>query len=294
MSSILDLIGNTPLVEAQNLVKNKNVKLFFKLEGNNPGGSVKDRPAYNMIKSALERGDISEDSKLIEATSGNTGIALALIAKLFNLNIELIMPENSTKERVQTMRAYGAKVTLTSSETGIMGSRDYAENKVKNEGYVGLNQFANNDNWKAHYKTTGPEIWRDTDQKITHFVSSMGTTGTIMGTSTYLKEQNEDIQIIGVQPTDNSKIPGIRKWPTEYLPKIFNPKKIDQVIEISEEEARAMTKRLAKKEGIFAGMSSGGAAAAALKLIETMEEGVVVSIVCDRGDRYLSSDLFEE
>ena len=294
MSSILDLIGNTPLVEAQNLVKNKNVKLFFKLEGNNPGGSVKDRPAYNMIKSALERGDISEDSKLIEATSGNTGIALALIAKLFNLNIELVMPENSTKERIKTMRAYGAKVTLTSSETGIMGSRDYAENKVKNEGYVGLNQFANNDNWKAHYKTTGPEIWRDTDQKITHFVSSMGTTGTIMGTSTYLKEQNEDIQIIGVQPTDNSKIPGIRKWPTEYLPKIFNPKKIDQVIEISEEEARAMTKRLAKEEGIFAGMSSGGAAAAALKLIETMEEGVVVSIVCDRGDRYLSSDLFEE
>ncbi len=294
MSSILDLIGNTPLAEAQNLVKNKNVKLFFKLEGNNPGGSVKDRPAYNMIKSALERGDISEDSKLIEATSGNTGIALALIAKLFNLNIELVMPENSTKERIQTMRAYGAKVTLTSSETGIMGSRDYAENKVKNEGYVGLNQFANNDNWKAHYNTTGPEIWRDTDQKITHFVSSMGTTGTIMGTSTYLKEQNEAIQIIGVQPTDNSKIPGIRKWPTEYLPKIFNPKKVDQVIEISEEEARAMTKRLAKEEGIFAGMSSGGAAAAALKLIDTMEEGVVVSIVCDRGDRYLSSDLFEE
>lgn len=294
MSSILDLIGNTPLAEAQNLVKNKNVKLFFKLEGNNPGGSVKDRPAYNMIKSALERGDINEDSKLIEATSGNTGIALALIAKLFNLNIELVMPENSTKERIQTMRAYGAKVTLTSSETGIMGSRDYAENKVKNEGYVGLNQFANNDNWKAHYKTTGPEIWRDTNQKITHFVSSMGTTGTIMGTSTYLKEQNEAIQIIGVQPTDNSKIPGIRKWPTEYLPKIFNPKKVDQVIEISEEEARAMTKRLAKEEGIFAGMSSGGAAAAALKLIDTMEEGVVVSIVCDRGDRYLSSNLFEE
>ncbi|PZW42414.1 cysteine synthase B [Mesonia algae] len=294
MSSILDLIGNTPLAEAQNLVKNKNVKLFFKLEGNNPGGSVKDRPAYNMIKSALERGDINEDSKLIEATSGNTGIALALIAKLFNLNIELVMPENSTKERIQTMRAYGAKVTLTSSETGIMGSRDYAENKVKNEGYVGLNQFANNDNWKAHYKTTGPEIWRDTNQKITHFVSSMGTTGTIMGTSTYLKEQNEAIQIIGVQPTDNSKIPGIRKWPTEYLPKIFNPKKVDQVIEISEKEARAMTKRLAKEEGIFAGMSSGGAAAAALKLIDTMEEGVVVSIVCDRGDRYLSSNLFEE
>ena len=294
MSSILDLIGNTPLVEAQQLNKNKNVKLFFKLEGNNPGGSVKDRPAYNMIKSAVERGDIDKNTKLIEATSGNTGIALALIANLYNLNIELVMPENSTKERVQTMRAYGAKVTLTSSDRGIEGARDYAENKVANEGFVGLNQFANDDNWKAHYKTTGPEIWRDTDQKVTHFVSSMGTTGTIMGTSTYLKEQNSAIQIVGVQPTDDSRIPGIRKWPQEYLPKIFNPKKVDQVIEISEDEARAMTKRLAKEEGIFAGMSSGGATAAALKLIDTLDEGIVVSIVCDRGDRYLSSDLFEE
>ena len=294
MSSILDLIGNTPLVEAQQLNKNKNVKLFFKLEGNNPGGSVKDRPAYNMIKSAVERGDIDKNTKLIEATSGNTGIALALIANLYNLNIELVMPENSTKERVQTMRAYGAKVTLTSSDRGIEGARDYAENKVANEGFVGLNQFANDDNWKAHYKTTGPEIWRDTDQKVTHFVSSMGTTGTIMGTSTYLKEQNSAIQIVGVQPTDDSRIPGIRKWPQEYLPKIFNPKKVDQVIEVSEDEARAMTKRLAKEEGIFAGMSSGGATAAALKLIDTLDEGIVVSIVCDRGDRYLSSDLFEE
>ena len=294
MSSILDLIGNTPLVEAQQLNKNKNVKLFFKLEGNNPGGSVKDRPAYNMIKSAVERGDIDKNTKLIEATSGNTGIALALIANLYNLNIELVMPENSTKERVQTMRAYGAKVTLTSSDRGIEGARDYAENKVANEGFVGLNQFANDDNWKAHYKTTGPEIWRDTDQKVTHFVSSMGTTGTIMGTSTFLKEQNSAIQIVGVQPTDDSRIPGIRKWPQEYLPKIFNPKKVDQVIEVSEDEARAMTKRLAKEEGIFAGMSSGGATAAALKLIDTLDEGIVVSIVCDRGDRYLSSDLFEE
>ncbi|HIB38156.1 cysteine synthase CysM [Mesonia sp.] len=294
MNSILDLIGNTPLVEAQQLNKSKNVKLFFKLEGNNPGGSVKDRPAYNMIKSAVERGDIDKNTKLIEATSGNTGIALALIANLYNLNIELVMPENSTKERVQTMRAYGAKVTLTSSDRGIEGARDYAENKVANEGFVGLNQFANDDNWKAHYKTTGPEIWRDTDQKVTHFVSSMGTTGTIMGTSTFLKEQNSAIQIVGVQPTDDSRIPGIRKWPQEYLPKIFNPKKVDQVIEVSEDEARAMTKRLAKEEGIFAGMSSGGATAAALKLIETLDEGIVVSIVCDRGDRYLSSDLFEE
>ncbi|WP_283639359.1 cysteine synthase CysM [Mesonia mobilis] len=294
MSSILDLIGNTPLVEAQQLNKNKNVKLFFKLEGNNPGGSVKDRPAYNMIKSAVERGDIDKNTKLIEATSGNTGIALALIANLYNLNIELVMPENSTKERVQTMRAYGAKVTLTSSDRGIEGARDYAENKVANEGFVGLNQFANDDNWKAHYKTTGPEIWRDTNQKVTHFVSSMGTTGTIMGTSTFLKEKNSAIQIVGVQPTDDSRIPGIRKWPQEYLPKIFNPKKVDQVIEVSEDEARAMTKRLAKEEGIFAGMSSGGATAAALKLIDTLDEGIVVSIVCDRGDRYLSSDLFEE
>ncbi|MAN27146.1 MULTISPECIES: cysteine synthase CysM [Mesonia] len=294
MSTILDLIGNTPLVEAQQLNKNKNVKLYFKLEGQNPGGSVKDRPAYNMIKSAIERGDIDKNTKLIEATSGNTGIALALIANLYQLNIELVMPENATKERVQTMRAYGAKVTLTPSDRGIEAARDYADNKVAHEGYVGLNQFANDDNWKAHYKTTGPEIWNDTEHKVTHFVSSMGTTGTIMGTSTFLKEKNSDIKIVGVQPSDNASIPGIRKWPKEYLPKIFNPKKVDQVIEVSEEEARAMTIRLAKEEGVFAGMSSGGATAAALKLIETLEEGVVVSIVCDRGDRYLSSDLFEE
>ena len=294
MSTILDLIGNTPLVEAQQLNKNKNVKLYFKLEGQNPGGSVKDRPAYNMIKSAIERGDIDKNTKLIEATSGNTGIALALIANLYQLNIELVMPENATKERVQTMRAYGAKVTLTPSDRGIEAARDYADNKVAHEGYVGLNQFANDDNWKAHYKTTGPEIWNDTEHKVTHFVSSMGTTGTIMGTSTFLKEKNSDIKIVGVQPSDNASIPGIRKWPKEYLPKIFNPKKVDQVIEVSEEEARAMTIRLAKEEGVFAGMSRGGATAAALKLIETLEEGVVVSIVCDRGDRYLSSDLFEE
>ena len=294
MSTILDLIGNTPLVEAQQLNKNKNVKLYFKLEGQNPGGSVKDRPAYNMIKSAIERGDIDKNTKLIEATSGNTGIALALIANLYQLNIEFVMPENATKERVQTMRAYGAKVTLTPSDRGIEAARDYADNKVAHEGYVGLNQFANDDNWKAHYKTTGPEIWNDTEHKVTHFVSSMGTTGTIMGTSTFLKEKNSDIKIVGVQPSDNASIPGIRKWPKEYLPKIFNPKKVDQVIEVSEEEARAMTIRLAKEEGVFAGMSSGGATAAALKLIETLEEGVVVSIVCDRGDRYLSSDLFEE
>lgn len=291
--TILDQIGNTPLVVAKYINKNPNVTLLLKLEGENPAGSVKDRAAYNMIKSALERGDISTDSKLIEATSGNTGIALAMIAGLYGLNIELVMPENSTKERVQTMRAYGAKVTLTSEDIGIEGARDYAEAKVKAEGYFMINQFGNDDNWKAHYKTTGPELWRDTEGKITHFVSSMGTTGTIMGTSTFLKEKNKEIQIVGVQPTDDSRIPGIRKWPIEYLPKIFNPKKVDHIIEVSEEESRAMSKKLAKEEGIFAGMSSGGAVSAALKLIEKLESGVVVAVICDRGDRYLSSDLFD-
>ncbi len=291
---ILDLIGNTPLVETRSLIKNKNLKLLLKLEGNNPGGSVKDRPAYNMIKSALERNEISKDSKLIEATSGNTGIALAMISSMYQLNMELVMPENSTKERVQTMRAYGAKVTLTPAIEGIEGSRDYAENKVLTEGFVMLNQFANKDNWKAHYKTTGPEIWRDTAHKITHFVSAMGTTGTIMGVSTYLKEQNSSIQIVGAQPTDNSKIPGIRKWPEEYLPKIFDRSKVDRIMEVSEQEAREMTIRLAKEEGVFAGMSSGGSVATALKLAKELDSGIIVAIICDRGDRYLSSDLFDQ
>ncbi|MBD0776272.1 cysteine synthase CysM [Maribacter sp. ANRC-HE7] len=291
--SILDTIGNTPLIASQVLNTNPNVKLLFKMEGHNPGGSVKDRAAYNMINAGLEKGTITKDSKLIEATSGNTGIALALIAGIYGLNIELVMPENSTKERVQTMRAYGAKVTLTPSDIGIEGARDYAEAKVRNEGYIMLNQFSNEDNWKAHYKTTGPEIWNDTEGEITHFVSSMGTTGTIMGTSTYLKEQNENIQIVGVQPTDGSSIPGIRKWPEAYLPKIFDASKVDQVIEISAEEAREMARKLAKEEGIFAGMSSGGATMAALKLAATLDKGTIVSIICDRGDRYLSSDLFD-
>ncbi|MDC6405957.1 MULTISPECIES: cysteine synthase CysM [Maribacter] len=292
-NSILDLIGNTPLVESKVMNTNPNVKLLFKMEGHNPGGSVKDRAAYNMIKSGLERGSLKPTDKLIEATSGNTGIALAMIAGIFGLDIELVMPENSTKERVQTMRAYGAKVTLTPSDIGIEGARDYAENKVEKEGFVMVNQFANDDNWKAHYMTTGPEIWRDTQGTVTHFVSSMGTTGTIMGTSTFLKEKNKDIQIVGVQPTDNSKIPGIRKWPKEYLPKIFDASKVDTVMEVSEAEAVEMAKRLAKEEGIFSGMSSGGAATVALRLAEQLESGVIVSIVCDRGDRYLSSDLFD-
>jgi len=291
--SILDLVGNTPLVEAKTLIDNPKVKLLFKLEGHNPGGSVKDRAAFNMINEALKRGDISKDSKLIEPTSGNTGIALAMISSVFGLNIELVMPENATEERVKTMRAFGAKVTLTSADEGIIGSRDYVDEKLSKGGYFSFNQFANDDNWKAHYKTTGPEIWNDTDGKVTHFVSSMGTTGTITGTSTYLKEKNPNIQIIGVHPKDGARIPGIRKWPKEYLPRIFQPEKVDETIEVSEEEASTMARYLATREGIFSGMSSGGAATAAVRICEQLDEGIVVSIVCDRGDRYLSSPLFD-
>ncbi|MFA9190771.1 cysteine synthase CysM [Flavobacterium sp. FZUC8N2.13] len=290
---LVDLIGNTPLVETVNLVQNKNVKLLLKLEGNNPGGSVKDRAAYYMIKGALDRGEIKKGDKLIEATSGNTGIALAMIAQLLGIEIELILPEDSTKERTQTMRAYGATVILTSAKEGIIGSRDYADKKVAEGGYIMLNQFANDDNWKAHYNTTGPEIWNDTEGTVTHFVSAMGTTGTIMGTSTYLKEKNPAIQIIGAQPSEGSQIPGIRKWPQEYLPKIFNASKVDQTIDVTEQEAREMTKRLALEEGVFAGMSSGGSVAVALKIASQLESGVIVAIICDRGDRYLSSDLFD-
>lgn len=286
------LVGNTPLVLSSVLNTNPGVQLLFKLEGQNPGGSVKDRAALNMISNALERGEINEETPLIEATSGNTGIALAMIASVYGLNIELVMPENSTIERVQTMRAYGAKVTLTPEAIGIEGARDYAENKVLHEGYYSFNQFSNPDNWKAHYKSTGPEIWRDTQGKVTHFVSSMGTTGTIMGTSTYLKEQHSGIQIVGVQPEEGTRIPGIRKWPQEYLPKIFNPSKVDRILEVNQQEAERHTKLLAQKEGVFAGMSSGGAVSAALKVCNELEEGVVVVIICDRGDRYLSSGLF--
>ena len=286
------LIGNTPLVLSSVLNTNPGVQLLFKLEGQNPGGSVKDRAALNMIFYALERGEINKETPLIEATSGNTGIALAMIASVYELNIELVMPENSTIERVQTMRAYGAKVTLTPEAVGIEGARDYAENKVLHEGYYSFNQFSNPDNWKAHYKSTGPEIWSDTQGKVTHFISSMGTTGTIMGTSTYLKEQHSGIQIVGVQPEEGTRIPGIRKWPQEYLPKIFNPSKVDCIVEVNQQEAERHTKLLAQKEGVFAGMSSGGAVSAALKLCNELEEGVVVVIICDRGDRYLSSGLF--
>jgi cysteine synthase B len=289
MASVLDIVGNTPLVEIQKLNTNPRVKIFAKLEGNNPGGSVKDRPALNMIRSGIERGEISKDITLIEATSGNTGIAMALIANLYGLKIELIMPSTSTRERVLSMEAFGAKVILLENmET----CRDYAESQAATGKYYMLNQFANPDNYLAHYKTTGPEIWRDTERGITHFVSSMGTTGTIMGTSMFLKEQNPDIQIVGCQPTDDSSIPGIRRWPPAYLPKIFDPKRVDRVMDISEEEATRYTRRLAREEGIFAGMSSGGALSAALRLSEELESGLIVFIACDRGDRYLSSTLF--
>ena len=291
--SIIDQIGNTPLVEVKKIISKEGVRLFLKLEGQNPGGSVKDRAAYNMISEALKRGDIKKGDTLVEATSGNTGIALAFIAQVLGVNMVLVMPENSTEERIKTMRAYGAELILTSGDAGIEGSRDLAEQLEKEKGYFMLNQFGNDDNWKAHYKTTGPEIWRDTNGEVTHFVAAMGTTGTVMGVSTYLKEQNRNITIIGAQPADGAKIPGIRKWPEAYLPTIFDRSKVDQVVEVSEAEAKTMTQRLAKEEGVFAGMSSGGSVAAALKIAENIDKGIIVAIICDIGDRYLSSDLFD-
>lgn len=293
--NLFSLVGNTPLVKLNHIISNPLVTVYAKLEGQNPGGSVKDRAAYHMIRAALDRGEINQQTILIEATSGNTGIALAMMAKQFNIEIELVMPEDSTQERVDTMRAYGATVTLTPTKETIEGSIRYVEEKLKQPHYFNLNQFGNKDNYLAHYKTTGPEIWDDTKGKITHFVSAMGTTGTIMGTSLYLKEQLNTIQIIGAQPTDGSSIPGIRKWSAEYLPKIFDASKIDQVIEVSQQEATQMTRRLANEEGIFGGMSSGGAVAVAEKLSRTLSEpAVIVCIICDKGDRYLSSDLFKE
>lgn len=293
MATILDLIGNTPLVEFKQIPSRPGVKIYGKLEGNNPGGSVKDRAALGMIEGALARGVIKSGDRLIEATSGNTGIALAMIAQLKGLKMTLVMPENSTRERIQAMKAYGAHVILTPAQQTIEYSRELAESMAAHEGYYMLNQFANEDNYKAHYKTTGPEIWRDTQYQITHFVSSMGTTGTIMGVSRYLKEQNPHVRIIGAQPTDGSSIPGIRRWSPEFLPKIYDANRVDQIIDVSERAARSMTQRLAKEEGILAGMSSGGALAAALVVADQIEHGTIVTIVCDRGDRYLSSDLFE-
>jgi len=287
-----ELIGNTPLVELQHIPVKKSVTLLGKLEGNNPGGSVKDRAAYGMIMGALDRGEIRKGDKLVEATSGNTGIALAMIARIMGLEMTLIMPDNSTRERVLAMEAYGAKVILTPSARTIEYSRELAEEMSVKDGYFMLDQFANADNYKMHYKTTGPEIWRDTHGKVTHFVSAMGTTGTIMGVSRFLKEQDSQIQIVGTQPTEGSSIPGIRRWSPEFLPKIFEANRVDRTMDVREEDARTYTRRLAKEEGILAGMSSGGALNAALRIADEIDSGVIVFIVCDRGDRYLSSDLF--
>lgn len=262
------------------------------MEGQNPGGSVKDRAAFNMVRSALDRGILKKGDKLVEATSGNTGIALAMVAKVLGLEMTLIMPDNSTKERVLSMEAYGAKVILTPAAKTIEYSRILAEQMRDEEGYFMLDQFGNPDNYLAHYKTTGPEIWSDTEGKVTHFVSAMGTTGTIMGVSRYLKEKNPEIQIVGTQPTDGSSIPGIRRWSPEFLPQIFEPVRVDRIIDVSQQQATDMTRRMAKEEGILAGMSSGGALHAALELSKELDEGLIVCITCDRGDRYLSSDLF--
>ncbi|MEE9334653.1 MAG: cysteine synthase CysM [Granulosicoccaceae bacterium] len=291
--SMVDQIGRTRLVPIQRLAKNdNNNRVFAKLEGDNPAGSVKDRPASNMIKQAQARGDIKPGDALVEATSGNTGIALAMVAATMGYKMKLIMADNMTDERKSSMQAYGAELILVSAEQGIEYARDLAvEMSNKGEGFL-LNQFANPDNPAAHYKTTGPELWGATAGRITHFVSSMGTTGTIMGVSRYLKEKNPAIQIVGVQPEEGSSIPGIRRWPKEYLPTIFEPERVDQIIDVSAKDAEAMTRQLAKTEGVLGGVSTGGAMAAALRLLPSLKDAVVVTIVCDRGDRYLSSGLF--
>lgn len=288
---LIDIIGNTPLVELTS--PKKSVRLFTKLEGNNPGGSVKDRAALNMIKTAIETGQIKRGDTLIEATSGNTGIALAMVASLFGVKMILVMPENSTEERKQTMKAYGAELLLTPADKGIEYSRELAINLAQEKGYMILNQFDNEDNWKAHYNSTGPEIWQQTGGEITHFVSAMGTTGTIMGTSKYLKSKNPKIQIIGAQPKEGSSIPGIRKWSKQMLPKIFDADFVDQYIDVDQSDAEAHAIQLARNEGVFAGISSGGAYYSALKIIDELDTGNVVFITCDRGDRYLSGEVFE-
>ena len=282
-------IGNTPLVRLQRMPGDTSNTILLKLEGNNPAGSVKDRPVDSMIRQAQQRGDIQPGDTLIEATSGNTGIALAMVAAILGYHLILIMPENSSSERRATMRAYGAEIILTD---GMESARDLAlELSKAGKGKV-LNQFANVDNPLAHYQGTGPEIWRDTEGKVTHFVSSMGTTGTIMGVSRYLKEQNPGIQIIGVQPSEGASIPGIRRWPQAYLPDIFEADRVDQTLDVSQQEAEWTMRELARQEGIFAGVSSGGALAVALRLSKQLENAVIVSIACDRGDRYLSTGVF--
>jgi cysteine synthase B len=290
--TIEQYVGNTPLVRLQRMEDTGSNTVLLKLEGNNPAGSVKDRPAMNMIRRAEERGEIRPGDTLIEATSGNTGIALAMAAAIRGYRMVLIMPENMTAERRASMKAYGAELVLVSREQGMEGARDLAERmQAEGRGRV-LDQFANPDNWRAHYEGTGPEIWRDTEGRVTHFVSSMGTTGTIMGVSRYLKERRPGITICGVQPSEGSSIPGIRKWPEAYLPRIFERERVDRIFEVSQAEAEETTRRLAAEEGIFAGISSGGTLHAALRLSREVSNAVIVSVVCDRGDRYLSSGVF--
>ncbi|GAA3718547.1 cysteine synthase B [Oceanisphaera sediminis] len=290
--TIEDFVGNTPLVRLQRLASHTGSQVLVKLEGNNPAGSVKDRPALNMIRQAEARGDIKPGDTLIEATSGNTGIALAMSAAIKGYRMVLIMPDNATEERKASMLAYGAELILVSKEAGMEGARDLADRMAAEGKGVILDQFNNPDNPEAHLLTTGPEIWQQTEGRVTHFVSSMGTTGTIMGVSQYLKQQNEAVQIVGLQPCEGSNIPGIRRWPEAYLPGIFEKSRVDQVLDIGEAEAVATMLRLAKEEGIFCGVSSGGAVAGALKLAEQVDNAIIVAIICDRGDRYLSSGVF--
>ena len=291
---IEDLVGETPLVRLQRVVGKTSNIILGKLEGNNPAGSVKDRPAMSMIREAESRGAIVPGDTLIEATSGNTGIALAMAAAAKGYRLKLIMPVNQSEERKGAMRAYGAELIDVSAQQGMEGARDLAlAMEARGEGLV-LNQFANPDNPAGHFASTGPEIWRQTEGQVTHFVSSMGTTGTIMGVSRYLKSRNPDIQIVGLQPTDGSQIPGIRRWPTAYLPDIYQSERVDRVMDISQRESECMMRRLAKEEGLFAGVSSGGAVAAALRLSEGVENATIVAIICDRGDRYLSTGVFAE
>jgi S-sulfo-L-cysteine synthase (O-acetyl-L-serine-dependent) len=290
--TIEDTVGNTPLVRLQRLPGETSNTVLVKLEGNNPAGSVKDRPVLSMINKAEERGEIKPGDTLIEATSGNTGIALAMVAAIKGYKMILIMPESATQERKDSMTAYGAELVEVSSEEGMEGARDLAEKMEAGGRGIVLDQFANPDNFAAHIEHTGPEIWRDTKGKITHFVSSMGTTGTIMGVSRFLKEQNPEIEIIGLQPKEGAKIPGIRRWPEKYLPKIFESERVDKIIDIGQEDAENTMRALARQEGICCGVSSGGAVYAALELSRQVENAVIVAIICDRGDRYLSSGLF--
>ena len=295
MASLLDLVGNTPLLDVSSLVRRPGVQILAKCEGNNPASSVKDRAARGMITGAMQRGELRPGMRLVEATSGNTGIALAMIARAVGVEMHLVMPDTLTVERTQTMRAFGAKVHLV--DGGMEEARDRATEMVaetagRPDAFLMLNQFANPDNPRAHYESTGPEVWKDTAGQVTHFVSAMGTTGTIMGVSRYLKEQSQAVQIVGCRPTEGSSIPGIRRWPEAYLPTIYDAQRVDQIVDVSQHDAEDMARRLALEIGLFTGPSSGGACWAACQIANTLDRGVLVFIACDRGDRYLSSDLF--